>query len=84
LSDGAATVGESDFDLEGGAAMDGRGTRGGIVKLPGDDSLEPRVEELASDRDNAIRGRGADLGLLEGLVEPFGFRVADFDGRGPR
>lgn len=59
-----SAVGECDFDLKWGAALDGGWSGDSVVEFAGDDGFEAFVEKFATDGDDAV-GRGwSDLGFL--------------------
>ena len=78
-----AAVGQSDLDLEGVAAIDGRRPRGGHVKLARHHLPQALEDQLLADRRDAIGGRGRNLRLLNGLIEQVGLVAADLLGVGP-
>ena len=78
LLDGVrAAVGQRHFDLERVAAIHGRRTRGGAVELARHDLVQPLEQQILADRDDAVGGRGADLRLLDRLVQRVGLFAAD-------
>lgn len=79
LGCGTSAVGECDFDLEGGSALDGWGSGDSIVEFAGDDGFESFVEEFATDGNDAVGRRRSDFGFLQRVVESFGFGLSDFD-----